>query len=418
MKMTPTLRYVLFGFLFLIVAGLAGWYFFIRSQQEEISRQDTARGAGLPSQSLESRLGSTYENLVSNISSISSTFTEQRESSAQTPPTLAQISKTPVAGLDFVGNATSTRIRFVERSTGFVFDTDPATLELIRLTNTLMPAMYEAYIAPKDRLLLRGIDESGVSATIAVELSSTSTPEGLRGLITTRLPNDLKTAVVSPSSEEVFYIAEGARGGVGVMSSWDASDQTPIFSSALSGWRARWSNNDKITVVQRAADGVGGHAFVVGPGERTEAVSDIPGLTLLPHPTSAMILYGSSSGSSISLFARQDAVSAPVTLPVQTIAEKCVWSPREFGVAFCAVPQARPPANFLNQWYRGEVHTSDAWWRVDTRSASAELIFSPTNSSLDTENPTIDASGSYIAFMNAVDKSPWLLRIPDEGSSE
>jgi len=77
------------------------------------------------------------------------------------------------------------------------------------------------------------------------------------------------------------------------------------------------------------------------------------------------------------------------------------------------VPQRPTPADFLDLWHRGEVHTADAWWRVDMSAGSTELLYSPGDIMLDVESPVIDDEGEYIAFMNAADKSLWLLRIKE-----
>jgi len=43
-----------------------------------------------------------------------------------------------------------------------------------------------------------------------------------------------------------------------------------------------------------------------------------------------------------------------------------------------------------------------------------ELLYASGNMlQIDVENPSVDANGEYIAFMNARDKSLWLLRIAE-----
>jgi len=410
MQLSRTLKNILIAGAIAIILGLAAWYFYITAQQRAIEQQDAARGFGTPTQSFESSLGSTYENLVSNISSTFDGGTEEK--TATKAPQLAQVTASPVAGANFIGSGTSTRLRFVERSSGFVFDADPQTVELTRLTNTLVPIMHEALVVENDRLIVRGLDDNGAIATFTAQIVSTSTSADLQALVLTRLPNDIKTIAAHPGGEGVFYIGEGAQGAVGIRSSWDLSEQTPVFTSALAGWNAFWLANDRIVLVQRPASGILGYAYGITSGRLSPIAYDVPGLTLLPHPTTTALLYGASSGSSLSLSAQIDSSSSAVTLPIRTIADKCVWSPAESAVAFCAVPQSPTPSSFLDLWYRGETHTADAWWRIDAKAASVELVFSP-NTSVDVENPVINKNGTHIAFMNAVDKSLWLLRIAE-----
>ena len=84
-------------------------------------------------------------------------------------------------------------------------------------------------------------------------------------------------------------------------------------------------------------------------------------------------------------------------------------------VAYCAVPQFVTSNAFLNDWYRGAIHTSDSWWRVDVSADTVELIFAPeTDTPIDVESPIMDDRGEHIAFINAIDKTLWLLRIKPE----
>ncbi|TSC62004.1 MAG: hypothetical protein Athens041674_611, partial [Parcubacteria group bacterium Athens0416_74] len=53
-----------------------------------------------------------------------------------------------------------------------------------------------------------------------------------------------------------------------------------------------------------------------------------------------------------------------------------------------------------------------AWWRVDVSANTAEQIYTPEISvALDVEYPHIDSAGTHIAFMNATDKTLWMLTL-------
>ena len=109
--------------------------------------------------------------------------------------------------------------------------------------------------------------------------------------------------------------------------------------------------------------------------------------------------------------------------PIQTIADKCTWAPTSPEapqgkpgdlIAYCGVPQTIPSQQFLDDWYKGIVHTSDEFYEVDASAASTTLLYNPqgdTSASLDVEDPSVDPSGQYLAFINAADQSLWVLRI-------
>src|SRR3990167_8783253 len=412
-KTTTILRYALVALAISIVIGLAWWYFFLNAKGVAVEEADAGRGAGLNAPSFGSAIGSTYDNILSSLATLAGNADGEE---TPPPPRLSQVSKTPTAGLGFTGNSTSTALRFVERSTGYVLEVEPKTGVVARLTNTLIPRVYEAEVARDGRVIERFLDgNSGAVATILGSIPAASSTAGdmLRALTQQRLPDGIRSIAFSPDGKELLYIAPGETGGAaGVRVNADGAKPQKIFSSSIPGWRVDWLRDGRIILVQNASDGVPGYAYELGKGgSLSPLVPPAPGLTLLARPLSSALIFGASSGSSLTLSARLDKKSSVSELPLRTIADKCVWSPSEQFVVFCAVPQRPTPANFLDLRHRGEAHTADAWWRVDMSAGSTKLLYAPGDIMLDVENPAIDDAGAYIAFMNAADKSLWLLRI-------
>src|SRR3989338_7232108 len=385
-KTTTILRSALVALAISIVIGLAWWYFFLNAKGAAVEEADAGRGAGLNAPSFGSAIGSTYDNILSSLASLAGNTDGE---GATTPARLSQVSKTPTAGLGFTGNSTSTALRFVERSTGYVLEVEPKTGVVARLTNTLIPRVYEAEVARDGRVIERFLDgNSGAVATILGSIPAASSTAGdtLRALVQTRLPDGIRSIAFAPEGKEVFYIApDTADGAVGVRAASDGTKPQEIFSSPILGWQANWLQDGRIILVQNGSDGIPGHAYELGKGGSLSPLDS----------------------------AQLDKKSSISTLPLRTVADKCVWSPSEQFIVFCAVPQRPTPADFLDLWHRGEVHTADAWWRVDMSAGSTELLYSPGDIMLDVESPVIDDEGEYIAFMNAADKSLWLLRIKE-----
>ena len=141
----------------------------------------------------------------------------------------------------------------------------------------------------------------------------------------------------------------------------------------------------------------------------------VPGLTILPKESSSALLWGRSVAGALTLFARVSASATAIEIPLRTIADKCVWSPSATATAYCAVPQGVVSQNFLDEWYRGAAHSSDSIWRVDVGAGSAELVYTPdTGVVIDVMSPVIDRGGNYISFINATDRSLWLLRLSQQ----
>lgn len=411
-----TFRYAIAVTIIVIIATLVWWYFMLRAQTNAIANDDQGRGAGQETPSFGNSVGSTYQNIVSSATS----FLGGGKSKSKTLGRLAELSTTPTAGAGFVTVGTSTSVRFVERSTGYILDADVVDGSLTRLTNTLTPRIYQAFVGERHIIMQALEDNGGISTTVAT-VSATSS-NGSAFVMTKRLPDGIRTVALSPEEEEIAYVGAGEGGEVvGTRRDIASGKEKQIFSSLISGWHIEWLPSDRIILQQAPSTEATGYVYEVKKDETLQPlVRGGPGLTLRAHPTLRAFLFGYVQ-SGLTLFARATDEATTLTLPLRTVPEKCVWRPSsakasegaagESLVAFCAVPQSLPALPFLDGWYRGEIHTADAWWRVDVSANTAEIVYSPGDISLDVEKPLIDKDGNYITFLNRLDKSLWLLRI-------
>lgn len=387
--------------MFLLV-GLGGWYVFLSRSTSTIESVGESRGFSVGIPSFSGTRGSAIENLVQGLTPESVTETAATTSTGARAPRLWQINQTPVAGASFMSGST-TIVRFVERSSGHVFDANPETGAVTRRTNTSLGTIYEAQIGAGDILLLRTLDESGATRTLSATFGTT-TEDGLRDLET----KDLGPSLAIAFRDEVpLLLLEDAGGSRLIASSTD--DQESLFSSALTGWRIL--RTSPLVLAERAGSDILGSAFRVDTQGRFKRIATERGLTIAAHPESDAFLIGEDSGK-LTLSAHVTASSTRTTLPLATTADKCVWAPGRSLTAYCAVPQGDVPQNFLDAWYRGLTHTTDHWFTVQAGAGTAERLFAPEGDrELDVEYPQVDESARYILFINARDKSLWLLRI-------
>jgi len=392
------IRYSLLVILVMVLGALAGWYFFLHSRSAATQASDAARGFNAGAAP-----GSVFGQAPAFTAASTSTT-----SSAQEPPQLWRVSATPAAGIGFATSSLGETVRYAERATGYIFDANPQTGELTRLSNTLMPKTYQASFASGNRVLERSVDSTGAITTFAGSIAP-GTTTSLTGV---PLPKNLAAALPSAKSGGIVYIAPSESGVSVVSAKWDGSKPAVLYSSPLSGWRLFALDDGRTVIAQKAADGFTGYAYSVQNGSLTALTPALPGLTVLPRSGAAAIIFGSSSGGAPTLFVQLSASSSPVRLPISTVADKCLWAPGAALIAYCAVPQTAASGNFLDAWYRGEVHPADAWWKVDASAGRVQLIFTPPSTvSLDVINPVMDPGGEYIAFLNGADLRPWLLRL-------
>ena len=315
----------------------------------------------------------------------------------------------------FVQIGGNTRLRYVERSSGHVFDADPETGSIVRLTNTLMPKIYEAIIT-ENHIIVRSLDAGDAITTFVGSIATSTQEDGatstMRALAGVQLAKNIMYVSADPRSTALFYTVKDTDGVLGIRSEWNGTKQKQIFRSALMNWRSTLLQDGRTILAQAPLDSTLTHAYELkGDGSLVRLLDPAPGLTILPRSGGAL-LWGSSSGGSLGLFVKVNPSASSVQLPIRTIADKCVWAKADSPIAYCGVPQGIVARNFIDEWYRGAAHSSDAIWRVDAGAGSAELVYAPpTGTSIDVENLTLDSKGDYLSFTNAADKSLWLFRL-------
>lgn len=391
-----------------ILGGLAGWYFFLNSRGSLTTTGSAGRGLSIPAIFGGSGSPSTPSTAVG-------TATQNPVQQGPTrPPQLWHITNAPAAGIALSTSSIGVEVRYVERSNGFVFGADPMTSAVKRLANTLTPKVYEALFMQSGRIIERSLDQTGAITTFVGSLSSASTTNATSTPLTgVSIDKDIVTLAVDPISDQILSLRKNGTGVVAFKSAWNGDKPKQLFASTISGWKIWWLADGRIVIVQSAIDSIPGYSYTVASdGAFTPILKPLPGLSMLPRTNSSALLYATSIGGRISLFVQASGTANPVALPIRTLPEKCVWAPGTALIVYCAVPQALPSGEYVGAWYRGEVHTADAFWQIDATAGVAQLIYTPNgNISIDVEQPSMDGTGSYIAFLNAADKSPWLLRL-------
>ena len=429
-RISGLVRLMVGGIVILMLGGLVGWYFYLQAQKNTITTTDTARGTGTLAPSFEGTTGSTQVNQSIATQAISTDIYHQAGTSTSA---LWQVDSAPVAGVGFVHTLSGENLNYVERGNGYVFSADPRARQAQRLTGTLLPQVYEALIAEDGSVIERSIGAGGVITTLLGTISSTTARSAsstvttaarispnqtgvdsqLPALVGTYLAPGIQSIALNRTTRSLFYLIGNAQGGVdGVIQDWAGKKRSAIFSSTLRGWRPMMLDDGSIIITESPTEMFPGFAYRMDVhGTLTPLIGNVSGLTVLPKVASPVLIYGASSENGLMLFART--TSTAQALAITTTAEKCVWLPGKSEVAYCAVPRETPPANFLDNWYRGAVHTSDDWWKVDVNAGTAVRFYSPAsdNVSLDVKDPVIDSTGNYIAFINATNESLWMLRV-------
>ncbi len=410
----------------LLLFGLGGWYLFIREKITSVEDASTARGFSIGIPSFMGSRGSTAANNSSG-SGVGSTVRsflgfESGEIAEKNPETSAgvgsesndfgstpakrvprawHVNETPVAGIAFI--ASSTKLQYVERATGHLFEADAVTGEVRRITNTLIPKVYDTALG-SNVLIERSFEGKTLLGRV-----STTTQDGVQELLTRDLGVTVTDIAAHKASQDVLLLVETPNAVRLLQTSWQSSSTRQVLSVPAGNFSIVWPSISRVFLLEKPASGIESTLFRASSA-LAPVIKNIPGLSALPHPVSDTYLYSADTGTQIYLFVRPSGASA-VELQVQTIADKCVWG-RE--VAYCAVPKSIPGTNFMNRWYRGEVHTDDEWYTISPGAAREAKFFThSSDAGIDVEEVHINDSEEYLAFTNARDKSLWILRIKE-----
>lgn len=406
-----TLRYTLLGVVSAVLLALAWWYFFLQAKVSTLQNTSDVRGLSESAPRFRAETGSTYANLVRGSATEAGT-----SSPSERVPQLWRVSRTPAAGMGFE----SGKLLYAERGTGYVYEVDVESGKTIRLTNRLIAKAQEALFSGR-AVVIRAAEGDLVStfAGIIPDNAASSTARSISRLATSSkemsdslpgvyLDEDILSIALSPSGRELFYVRSTGNGSEGVRASLNGSSRKVVFTSSVSAWRPFLLADGRLFIAQNGADDIAGFAYEVRGGGLSPVVRDVPGLSFLPRTRSDSYLFSESAGGDVAL--RASGKEGGARFPIKTVAEKCVFSPSEASVAYCAVPTSYVSRQLLSDRYKGYVRTSDSWWKVDIESGSVDLMYESTVT-LDVENPVIDDGGRRIAFINARDGTLYVLRL-------
>jgi hypothetical protein len=402
--MRKILLYAAACIVMLSLGALTGWYLLLRSKTQQTATTDAARGLDAIAPAFGGSLGS---NSANEASSTAATGTNTPQPAAR----LWQVDKATVAGaaFDATRNASSTRLYFVERGNGYVFAADPIAQKATRLTNTLLPKTYEALFVPgQQAVLLRSVGKDGAITTSYASYDAASSSVTSIALAAKPLPDSIRQIAMNPAGGTFLELTASSSKTVVSSVALPSLKQRAIFSSSFGSWRVQAASNGTL-LTETPADDTDGFVYRIVNGTLTPLLGPLPGLEVSPNPSTDALLYSTSQNGTLALYV-QTGKNAPTQTPLHTIADKCLWAPGKSLIAYCAVPASVPSSHFLNDWFAGQVHTSDVWWQLDAATGEVQQIYTPTQS-LDVQRPTIDPTGNYIAFVNGSDQSLWALRV-------
>lgn len=342
---------------------------------------------------------------------------------------LAKVSSMPIAGFGLFSKerlkeTTSTApmtefvtaVRYVERTTGNIYQTFADKIQERKFSGTVIPKVYEAHFGNRgESVVMRYLktDERTIETfvgTLPKEPlgADASAINEVKGSF---LPNDVKDLSVSPDTSKVFYLFETGDSMVGATLNFLNNKKTQIFDSPFTEWLSQWISGNTIALTTKPSAGVPGFMYTIDSAGKNliKVLDNINGLTTLGSPNGKLILYGDNN-LSLSVFNADTKSVSP--LSIRTLPEKCVWG-KASDTVYCAMPKSAGFGLYPDIWYQGEVSFNDQLWKVDIKTGNSALLLDPVlaerGEEIDGIKLALDEKENYLFFVNKKDSFLWKL---------
>jgi hypothetical protein len=324
------------------------------------------------------------------------------------------VSDRPVAGSQWITREDGSEvIWYIQKENGHAYEHDTEERESVRLTNTTIPRVQEAFISQNGNYIIYryiDIDTRNIKTYLAT-VSETPNGETSHSIDGSLLPDNLSEINLSPDGEQVFSLQNTANGVIGVLYNIISQQGEVIFNSPLQEWHTEWNSENTITIFTKPAANVEGVAYQINTTDRSKRkLTNGTALTTSVHPDNSYLLAGTQeSGSYRSRLYEVNNLQTSVLSPA-TLVDKCGWGQDKL---FCGVPNNLPDKP-LKDWYQGKINFSDQLVSFMLPTRNQINIF--TNNELnkgpfDVISLNTAQNSNHLIFKNKINDDLWALNL-------
>lgn len=321
-------------------------------------------------------------------------------------------------------------VRYVDRGTGHIFEIKTDAPNPIKISNTTIPKIYEAFFLPNgNSLVARFLDNSEQIVTYLIDLkdkiststqktaSTTNTVEA-QALVEKQTLKDVKGIYLPANINQISLSAGGKIAELskeneqGVLSLLDTSRKPKIITtSPLKEWLINFQGENQIVLTTKPSGLFEGYSYVfdINTSSLKKIAGGILGLTVLPSFDNSTYLIGEGGeNTKLSILSKKDNKSTP--LSIRGLPEKCVWSRKNVAILYCAAPNNVKNSLYPDNWYKGKIFFNDSLWQIDTKTGNIKILsnFSiESGQAIDAINITLSPDETYVTFINKIDLSLW-----------
>lgn len=308
--------------------------------------------------------------------------------------------------------ATSTKMIFADRATGYVYGYNLETNKSYQITNSTMPGIYDAYFFNNgSSVIMRYLDENNdiisIKANIPTVLEG-GTPRSLENILS--LPKNVSSVSVSKSQKSASYVAPSINGS-SVYEITDDKNQL-IYNSPITEINLNYGGETLYSTNKTSSYSIG-YTNNIDNGERI--LGDKTGLITIPANNNIDYFSSMWTNTGLSTFIFSKTTGDYSVLNSKTLASKCVWNKTSTHI-LCGTPQEiRSPREGLpDAWYMGLINFTDNLYIIDNKSKHEDILFDfsiETRELIDLIKPLISSNDDYLGFINKSNGHLWLFKV-------
>lgn len=328
-------------------------------------------------------------------------FEQRRPETTQIPTTdFVQLTEDAVASFSAVENG----VRFIERATGNIIETNSTGSSYTTISNTTIPYTFDAQWSFDSAKALVWYRENE-----QVKIASVESGEKTKGVL---LPAETISAVYAPDRNRIFYTIHTGNELVGIVSNPDNTNQIEILRIPFSDFRIDWFTPREISFLLKPTGSANGflYRYNIDKNSFDKILGEIPGLDIVWSQDGSKIIYSSvdTTTSIPSLFVYDVKKGTATNLNIHTFAQKCAWLNKED--VLCGVPSIIEKGLYPDDWFKGRVQFNDAIARIYTAKNEKTII--KKLPFVDVELLELSLDKKYLYIKNKKDGLLWSLQLP------
>lgn len=318
---------------------------------------------------------------------------------------LQQLTTRAVAGASFISEDGKPAILYAESGTGHIYKIDLESKRETQISVSTFAQTAKALFSPLGTAVaLTEFNDYSSKTSVGIINSSDST------LQVSSLPGEAEN-IAFKDETTVYYTKNSDNGTVGYSYNSKTDSTSTLFTLDIPSIRMLWGHSvEGFYAYTKPSQYLEGYIYKITNGKLSPLPIQGFGLTAFAYKDQVVVTNISDDGYTSVMFENGIQKKQPLLM----LEEKCVTSPLSSSEIWCASDVARQEAEYLEDWYKGIVTSTDYLWLTDLEYESAQLIIdfkSASGRSIDVTNMSIDAQGKNLLFINKIDQTLWMYRI-------